>query len=310
VRVRGAPVAEGNDRVDYANLALYAPSAGTYDYALTSGGSFIRLGSAPDGRVTMDVKGDAGGGYVNTVAAIARRLMLKGIGASALKASSFSAMDVEFPGAAQAVFTEQITVEEAVSRIMAGAGGFWGDIGDGRLAVGRLTPAGGSAVTEYNEANIFGEVTPVPLPDAVNPCVWRQVVAYAVNNTPMSPQDIVEAQTALTEEQRTILQQPYKTAQFSDTLRRQGNPLAKSPAVLRSCFVGETAAETLADSLGALYAPGAKLYSFPTGSSAYGLRLGQTIRVKWPRHGLENGKNLRLAGLTHRGTQSIVMGIG
>lgn len=300
VYVRGASVTAGVNRADYAALAATAPTAGQYDYTLTASGSFIRLGSNPDGIVTMDVKGDATGSYVNTVPMIAKRLLLRGIDASRIDAAAFDSMNYIAAGAAGIAFTDQTTVEAAVSRLVMSIAGYWGDRGDGLLTIGRLNVPSGSSGLLFDVTNIYDEVTPDTIPDDIYPSVYRVIATYAKNWTPMDGQDVVAAPT-ITETRRTELQQPYKTVQFLDSTRLTVNPNARSMPVLETYFVNSSDAQAIADTLGNIYQAGRQLYSYTVGYSGYGLRLNDEVKLMWPRYGLTEGKNLRIARLRNRG---------
>ncbi len=309
VYVRGAPVTAGVNRADYTALAASAPTAGQYDYTLTANGSFIRLGSNPDGIVTMDVKGDATGGYVNTVAMIARRLLLRGIDASRIDEAGFASMNAIAAGAAGICFTEQTTVEAAVSKLAMSIAGFWGDRGDGLLTIGRLNVPSGSSGILFDTTNVYDEVTPDTIPDDIYPSVYRAIATHAKNWTPMTAQDIVAAPT-ITETRRTELQQPYKTAQFLDNNRLLVNPNAKSLPVLETYFVNSSDAQAIADTQGNIYQAGRQLYTWTVGYSGYGLRLNDEVKLMWPRYGLTEGKHLRIARLRNRGRFVTITGFG
>lgn len=300
VYVRGAPVTAGVNRADYTALAASTPTAGQYDYTLTSSGSYIRLGSNPDGIVTMDVKGDATGGYLNTVPMIAQRLLLRGINADRIDSAAFTSMNYIASGTAGIAFTEQTTIEAAVSSLVHGIAGFWGDRGDGLLTIGRFNVPSGSSGLLFDVTNIYDEVTPDSIPDDIYPSIYRAIASYAKNWTPMNGQDVVSAPT-ITETRRTELQQVYKTAQFLDSTRLTVNPNARSLPVLETFFANSADAQAIADTLGNIYQAGRQLYTFTVGYSGYAMRLNDEIKLVWPRYGLTEGKFLRIVRLRNRG---------
>src|SRR3546814_2394009 len=76
----GVALAFGSDRANYAALAGASIASGSYDTCLAEG--MIRLGGAPEGRVTCDFRGDAANGvYVATAGGIFRRIVTNRLGA-------------------------------------------------------------------------------------------------------------------------------------------------------------------------------------------------------------------------------------
>lgn len=300
VYVRGAPITLGTLRADYSALSSAAPAAGTYDYTLTATGSFIRLGSNPDGIVTMDAKGDAAGGYVNTVPEIIKRLLLKGIDGTKIDAGGFASMAAISAGASGVVFSSQITIEDAASLLANGIAAFWGDKGGGIITIGRLNVPTQNSGYIFDTSNIYDEVVPDFVPDDVYPAVYRALASYAKNWSPLSGQDIVPAPT-ISETRRTELQQPYKTVQFYDQERLKVSPKAKSLPILETFFINSSDAQAIVDLQGNLYRAGRQIYNFTVGQIGYSLRVNDELKLVWPRYGLENGKYLKIVRLRKRG---------
>ncbi len=92
VRDRGVALTSDGDMAD---VTAWTPVAGHYVTDLARG--LLRLGSKPDGKVTIDVKGDASGGYVETAAGIVRRVLEDrlGIDPGELELGTFAALDSE-----------------------------------------------------------------------------------------------------------------------------------------------------------------------------------------------------------------------
>lgn len=298
---RGAPITAGSSYADYTALSNATTAAGHYDWCLSSNGSFFRLGSSPSGSITADVRGDAEGGYVGTAGSIIKRLMLRGSLLSDLNSGSLTVIDTNMPGEIGCYFNSQTNISAAIDQICTGTFTFWGDIGDGLLGVYQLTdPALSTPTYEVNEYSILGELEPVNLPDNFGPTVWRRRVAYQLNWTPMSGTDIVPAPT-ITEARRKQLQDPNRLASIGISNRQVKNLLAVDAPTLVSMFDNYSDGAALAQTLLDLYSPGRGLWNVPVGLFGYQIRLNDVIFLKWPRFGLNNGRNVRVVGLSYDG---------
>lgn len=296
---RGAPITKANSYGSYAALSAAATAGGTFDYALTSGGSFYRLGSSPSGSVTADVRGDASSGYASTVAGIIKLLMLRGAQLTDIDTTSLTALDSLVSGEVGCYFNSQLSIATAIDQLCAGTFCFWGDIGNGLLGTYQLVdPTPMTAVMEFNEYAITDEVTPMDLPESIGPTVWRRRVGYQLNWTQLSGTDIVPAPT-ITEARRKQLQDAFSTVSVGDSSRLNKNLLAVDAPVLVSLFDSSSDATTLANLILALYKPGRRLISVRVGVVGYQLKLLDVVKIKWPRFGLDSGVNMLVVGISY-----------
>lgn len=303
---RGAPVTAGSGYASYALLAAAATAAGHYDWALTSSGSYYRLGSSPSGTVTADVHGDASGGYVGTTGAIIELLMLRGTVIGDIDTTALTAIDAALTGEIGIYFTAQLTISNAIDQVCQGTFTFWGDIGNNLLGAYQFTsPDSVTPVYEINEYAIIGEITPLNLPDTIGPTVWRRSVGYKINWSPQSGTDIVPAPT-ITDARRKQLQDGYQTVTVADSSRTVKNLMAVDAPVLVSLFDASADATTLANSILSLYAPNRRLWSVPVGLIGYRVRLNDVVLLKWPRFDLTNGVNVRVVGISYSGPEVIL----
>lgn len=73
------------------------------------------------------------------------------------------------------------------------------------------------------------------------------------------------------------------------------------------CFTGTASAgQTVADSLLALFKPWTRVFTCTVGLDKYALNPGDCVRVTYPRHGLDSGKNFRVASVTTKATEQLV----
>lgn len=289
VYVRGAPITYGTLRADYAALVATAPSGGFWDWAIAPEGTWVRLGSSPDGPVTADVDGDA----VMSVAAILRRLLDRA--GVAYSGAALDSLAAQLPASTGRVFTDQLTYADALSAIAAGSACWWGDAGDGVITAARLAaPSGGGGIL-LDQESILGEVEPLEAPAPA----WRVTVRYRRNWTPLALADVVPPPT-ITEARRQELTEPSRSVAVALPERRQRHALAQD-ITIESDLDEEADAVALANNMLSLYAPGRRLFRVPLGLAGWGLALGQQARLVWPRLGLAAGLDVRVVAQSARG---------
>jgi len=300
VEVRGAPVTAGTPRASYAALEGAAPTAGTYDWAITAQGSFFRLGSNPDGRVTFDARGDASGaGHTATVPGMLRRVLARSGVAAPVSAAAFDAAEAVAPGVAGCVFGMdggQVTFGQACERLAAGGGLWWGDAGDGFLACGRLGAPTGLPPALVDEGALLADPSPL---DAPRPA-WRVTARHRPRWVPLSEAETVAPPT-ITRERRADLAQPYRAVSAADASRLSRHALAED-VVLETLFDNEADALALAENALLLLAPGRGMWTVPVGLAGHGLALGSEARVRSGRIGLGGeGRDCRVVGHAQSG---------
>lgn len=309
--VRGAAIVDsGFAAASYAALAAATTGPpgggadieeGEYGVALTATGSYIRLGSQPDGPVTLDVEGDAhaaSGGYIATPVAIARRLLLDrgGLDTADIDEDAITAAIAAVPGVAGIYFTDPVQVDQAVSAVCAGAFLFWQQRRDGRIFIGRLEEPAASADFELGVLDLLEEPERLPLPEIIEPCNWRRRVGYARCWTPQT-QNLAGALSA---DRVQFLAEPFRVASSADTTRRLRNQLAKDPPPIGSIFRDEADAEDLAALMIALYTPARIALQVVVPARLHTVDLDQTARLTFPRYGLAAGRNFRVVHVEDR----------
>ena len=159
VRDGGASLTFDSDYPTYTALAAAAISGGHYATCLAFG--LFRLGGAPAKQITADVQGDAdsigGVGYVNTRAAIAKRIAIgRGnlkLTTAQLNAASFTAFDTAQPAIVGWYWdgSTATTKAQALSQVLKGCLGWWYTGIDALLYVGVLDapPSTGTTTITY-----------------------------------------------------------------------------------------------------------------------------------------------------------------
>ncbi len=288
---------------DYASYAaLAAATIAPGEYATCLSGGYIRLGGTPVGIVTADLRGDAAiayGGFTANAASIARRVMLSRGGQSAadLDEDGIAATAGNIAGIVGTHFAEPVTVGAALDTICAGAFLWWGSLRDGRFTIRRVQ-APGRPRYAIAATDILGDIELPGLPESVDPCNWRRRVNYRRCWTPQAGTEIDNAN--LTAARRDFVRETYRTTTVADSTRVVRNLLAADPAPIASAFDAEHDAAALAANLLSIFAAGRKLYRFPIRAGGHGIDVDDTLRVTHPRHGLADGKDLRVLAMDER----------
>ena len=289
---RGAEItASGSDYADYAALAASGVAAGNFATSLAAG--MFKLGSSPSGLITADIRGDATGGYVDTIDQVALRILQgrAGLSASEIAFSSFSGLaSVSGPMALFVAHNETPSTSQVMSALAGSVGGWWGAGRDGRIGAGKLTPPEAASptlyLTQYEILSLKPEAKPLPR--------YRQRVAWQRNWTQQRGEDLAGSVTAarrqfLTETDRVV------TAADASVLNR--HPQAFDAPVLPGLFDAAADGQQIADDLLALFGPDRAIYSVAVKRLGYTTELQTTTRIVWPRYGLGNGQNFAVIGI-------------
>ncbi len=294
---RAQALAFGADYASYAALAAASVASGEYATCLAEG--LFRLGGAPAGTVTADVRGDAAGGYTSIAAQIARRLMVDraGLLSADLDEDGVAATAFDVPGAVGHYFDAAMTVAEAVSTVCAGAFLWWGPRRDGTFTIRRFQGPVDPAY-EIGVTDVVAPIEALALPATVDPCCWRRRVDY---RRCWTPQDGTEIDNALLDvARRAFVGQPYRTAFAAEPTRQNRHPLATDPPAVASAFDAENDAETLASNLLTLFAPGRRMFRVPIRLGSHDIDLDHTVRIVNPRFGLSAGRDFRVFGMDEK----------
>lgn len=251
-----------------------APVNGTFD-----------LGVSPAGRVTADV----------TASPSTASLMLQEIatraGFTAFDAAALTAFAAAAPQALGLYVGERRNAIDVLDDIASSVGAWWGI-----NALGELTAAvadiGTPVLTLSADDLAFDgvELTEVVLP------VWRVRIGYRRNWSVQS--DGLFAAVAETDRQR--FGREYDVAEASDGTIRTLHPRASDPDVAETLLVGGGDAQTEAARRLALFGVQRRFYRAVCTRRAWQLRAGQTVRVEYPRFGLDAGVDLLITRVSRR----------
>ncbi|WP_422366417.1 hypothetical protein [Pelagibius sp.] len=202
-RDRGAALTDsGQAPASYAELKALTQGAGQdiepgeYAVLYTPDGTWLKLGASPDGRITCDIRGDvAAGSFASTHGAIVRRLVetRAGVAPIELDEAAFEALDLDQPGVAGWWSGPEVKdLAQALTEIMASAGGWWAFTPLGLLTVGVLK-APENPVLVLDHSNLSKRRRPErqgPQP------TWRWRVGYQALGVVQDPDGLASSLTA------------------------------------------------------------------------------------------------------------------
>lgn len=198
LRDRGVALDFAGDYPSYASLVAATIPGGSYATCLAQ--SMERVGAEPAGGVTVDFRGDASGGYVETCGGILRRIVTTRLGARSLHdpeeidAVAFSTLDALWSAPIGLYLTSQISAADAIRQIERSFYGTSFFTRDGRFSVKRfIRPAAGQfevGLQKVEERRGI-EVNYAPPPP------WRVRVGFARNHTVQGKNDLAGAAEAV-----------------------------------------------------------------------------------------------------------------
>ncbi|MBY3756713.1 hypothetical protein GBZ26_11280 [Azospirillum formosense] len=277
--------------------ALKAASLTGGQYATCCAEGMVRAvpaGDSYEGTITADIEGDAEGGYVETHAAIAARLLSIGGLGDLVAGGTVASHAAYLTGASGFAWTSQINVGDAVSAVMQSCASWWGDDRTGMIRLGRLEEPGVPDLELAPGAGLL-DVTPGTLPASIAPAVWRSTVNFRRCHSVISRDAVLVTADEAT---KAFAEREYREAPPSaNSLILSRYPTAPELRI-NSGFDNPGPASDLASYLQALYARsrGAWALDVPLAVAA-SLWLGRSLRVTWPRHGLAQGRNVRVVAL-------------
>lgn len=295
VRDQGAPLTFDADYADYAAMVAATISVGGHYVSCLAQG-LIRTKTTPVA-LTVDARGDAEGGYVDTHADIARRILSDFCGCTNDDYSwgSFSAWP---DGTAGVYFGSDARPSgaDAMDRVAGSIAACWGQRGDGVIVGGQLVDPAFQQVSRYiGLTDLRGPVRQLPAPAVPR---YRQIVGYQALGKTQSDGDLAGSVSA---SDRLYYGQAYRSVTAIDTDVQLAYPFAFDPPPLVSLYDDQSRAQTVADILLGLHKVERQAFQMPIGPLGYLLDIGDVINLVYPRFGLDGGKNFLVVGLDQAG---------
>lgn len=292
-QVHDGPI-EDVDAVYDSGLALTkvagTPSAGQFAVTVADG-TFV-LGASAAGTITADVRGDkADGVYTETVAGLIRRLAETRSTAPddiVVDTTAFDAFDSAYSDPVGLWVAEAETLAEALDALADSLGAHYGFDRAGRLTIGRVDPPTVSPVAEFDESQVLAiERLAVARP------VWRQGVEY---RRYWQTLDTGSVAGAVSEEARADLAEDVRVEADQDTTIRTRHPLA-AEGTATTLLTDSASAAAEASRLLSVFGADRVAFRVLLKTQPFALDLGQTVRLDYPRHGLDAGRNLVVVGM-------------
>jgi hypothetical protein len=295
---RGVEITAEADYADLATLdSATAPSSArwkAYEGSATEG-AYTRLGSAPDGVVTVDFT--VGGSADRTAAAVIRRALLDAgvidvdiIGASTV--DSLTPYRVGFFNAGS-----ETRVRDVIEPVAASIHGYAIATRSGQFEIGRLTAPVGVPKTTFRSDRLLdpqSALRRITGPSDGIP-VWRVVVKYQRNWTPQKSEEI--DRSVVTDARAEYLRLDYRTITVTDDAVKTRHPLAREIEV-ETLIDSETDATDLANFILGLYSVRRDIYEIKVRCTCSNeVDLTDLISVDIDRFDLSGGKLFRVIGI-------------
>lgn len=298
LRMDGTPLA-----TTMRNLRVSAEQVIDWTYYMRSG---LRLGfnlsNAPVGKIVANPVSAINTLHHVIVDVCNNRLELPGTPAGeGVLTSTASAISTAAPYQIAAFIDAPKTALAFLREVLDGWCGWVATNRYGQIVFGRVTPPSSVAAVELDRTNVMGEVT-------VSDDRAKGLTLKLAGRRNYSPHSDSELSTSVTPAMRAELQ----TAM---TIVRVGAPLLGAEAISAAYVqaVNAPARDTLlqraedlqaeANRIATLWRQVRKFYQLAAvldASTADQLEPGQTVRLTWPRYGLESGRNLLVVGVRSR----------
>lgn len=299
---RGVILGQNTDHADLAALEAATVPAGFYDTCVALG--LFRLGSAPAGRITADVSGDAAGGYTDDPAEIVRRILIRsGIPSGDIDTASFTALSSAAGLSVGEHFTGEVTRQQAIDAILASVGGWLVPTRTGQWQVGQLVAPSGTPDYSFTDADILALDSRATRDVGAGLPVWRvklRGLRYAASTANDFPVGLGEAL-------RSKLLQEWREAVASDAAVKTKHLLA--PEMQVDTALQEPAEmATEAARLLALHKVRRDYVQARVAltQAAAAVDLGDVVRLTTPRLGYGAGRDFIVVGVEHDGKRSRV----
>ncbi|WP_409264525.1 hypothetical protein [Pseudomonas sp. KCJK9000] len=205
-------------------------------------------------------------------------------------------------GAAVGIYiNEQASLRDIMEALAKGIGGWYGFSRAGKLQAAVFKAPAGVSELEFTPIEIL-DIERLALPDSINPPNWRRRVMYARNWTPQTS-DLAGVVTA---ERRAVLATDAKLAVAQDASILNRHLLATDSAPIVAFFNDETAAQTEADRQLGLYGTARAMYRVTLKTQPFQLDLGDVITLRFPRWGLDNGRQFAVVRISEDATTNEV----
>lgn len=290
---QGVALTPGTTRANLAAMEATAPAAGAYDTCLSLG--LIRLGASPAGRITMDAKGDATGGYVETAAEIVQRILTQRCGISSGDIDSAAVTALAAVTYKVGIYvTGEATRQQAVDTVLSAVGGWLAPSRTGIWQMGRLVAPSGAPAYSFTDDDILNLDTQATSDAEAGLPIWR----VKLRGLPYSEIARADLAGAVSEADKARLQQPWREVTASDSSVQTKYLLA--PEMVRDTSIQDaTDLATEAARLLALHKVRRDFVEARVALTATNaaIDLGAVVRLTTERLGYSSGRDFIVVGI-------------
>jgi hypothetical protein len=257
----------------------------------------VQLGSTPDGAVTMDVRGDAVGGYVSSTPGVLRRLVQSlgpQLGVTEIDNLSFDFAEGDLPGEIgwyQGV--DETTAAEACRNIVAACGAVLAGGRGGRL---RLFDPLAQDLDQFTIPDAWVlDCRPLPMPTDLQPLPRAVAVGWQPNWMPLN--DVAGSVPAADREKlRKAQSGPVRAASASITAR----VAQQRELTFGGLYWSQVDALARAAKWRDFLAAGPRMFELTTDRYLHQVECGTIGRVSYPAWGLDGGVRCCVVGWEER----------
>lgn len=283
----GVPLTDNGDTSD-----LFGASVASGNFKTDKGRGLFRLGSGPTGPLTVSAGGDATDGYTNVAGEIIRRIALRaGLREDQIDAGALNALSVARPGAIGLLVEPEMTAEDAITRVCHSVGAYWTFSRKGLLSVG-IVGQPETSLVEVTEADFEDgslERTPATTP------VKSWAVGYGRNYRVFSPEEIAGAILTFAPGTWLDLQREYRWA-FAESVLADLTHATADEVFSEGLYYEEAPARAEARRFLDLFSGAKDIYTLTLIRWPHTFEIGDTVALKIPRYGLEEGRSFIVVG--------------
>lgn len=293
---RGIALTAGSAYASQTDMETTAPSAGQYRAWLNAAGSYIRLGSALTGRLTVDATQGAATANRTPAQLMSQALQKAGISSGDITAADITALDTAAAyEVGYWVGTRDTQTRQVLDDLANSIGGFWGVDRLGKFRMGQIvSPVSGSSIGTITAVDILSIDRVRSGDDGAGVPSWQVTIEYAkvwevqgdlgstVSDTYRTERS-VEYRSVVQNDSSIKTQWPKSVElRFQTLLTTAANASTEATRrrdlykVRRDTLVAKT---RLSDSLAAA------------------IDLGTTVVVQLPRFGMTSGKPFLVTGI-------------
>jgi hypothetical protein len=277
---------------DVADITVAVVSAGFYKTQLSGG--YIKLGSTPEGRITVDAHGESQGGFVSKPGDIIERIITTRLGLNNFESSyvdsgSLNDLDTDLPLDMGLYLTDRATASAAIDELLLQTASYWSFSRQGQLFAGVVNDDGIEIMTI--DSDVVDEQG-VKIKSTIPPA-WRISVGYARVWT-VQDQDELAAGAAAAD--KAYYSEEYRYVTYENNSIRSQNQQSVELVFLTN-IATQSEAEDLLDRLSEIYTVKRRVYEVSIYRCLFSLYIGNTVKLEYPRFGLDAGVNLLIVGI-------------